>query len=77
MFELPMLVVTWSRKAMSPIMRDDDPRQAGPLTRVPIGAGCRGAGAFGTDTAGDGPAHGVALMVMEDLAWLWQLVVVE
>ena len=55
MFELPMLVVTWSRKARSPIMRADDARQAGPLTRGSIGAGGGGAGTSGTDTAGDGP----------------------
>ena len=36
-------------------MREDDARQAGPLTRGSIGAGGGGAGTSGTDTAGDGP----------------------
>ena len=52
MFKLPMLVVTWSRKATSPIMREDDPRQAGPLRRGPIGAEGGGAGTVCNDTAG-------------------------
>ena len=70
MLELPMLVVTWSRKAMSPIMREDDPRQARPLTRSAIGAEGGGAGTPGTDTTGDGPRTWVALKVMEDLTEL-------
>ena len=69
------MVVTWSQTAMPPVKRTDDPRQAGLLTRGSIGAGSGGAGMSGIDTAGDGPRTWVALMVMEDLTELWQVLV--
>ena len=54
-------------------MREDDTRQAGPLTRGSIGAGGGGAGTSGTGTSDDGPRTGVALKVMEDLTEMWQV----